>query len=177
LRIKYIAPSKTRGDAVSEDDLETALQSAAHEPVMLAWFTLAAYAGCGPKEIAFMHRADVHDKAKPPFLTVRGRGDRERVVTNLDHRVVLAVQHVEEWWVGLTPQHVSIAANRFLHDRSQLKHVSISQLRNRFIVESIAINEDVFEAQRQIGHTDPKSTLVYSRQESPTRGAVRRELR
>jgi integrase len=58
--------------SLSAQELERAIVTAQGE--LRCWIIAAAYQGLRPKEVAFLERTDIDDKAVPPTLTVRGTG-------------------------------------------------------------------------------------------------------
>lgn len=152
---------------VPELRLERALGAA--PPMIRVWLELAGYEGLRAGEIAGLERADVQDADTTPFLYVRGKGGKHRVVP-LSPSVLSSLREYGMPARGrlfrrlnghpITPRDVSRRANTFLHGIGLPE--TIHQFRHRFGTKLYQTTRDIRLVQEQMGHADISTTSGYA---------------
>lgn len=157
---------------ISEEDLMTALASAPDR--VRPWLVLAGWAGLRAKEIAYLRREDVRDRARPPVLLVSetaAKGRRERAVplSSFVSSELHTAGMPGRGWVFRrmdgrpgpnNPWLISHLANETLH-RAGID-ASLHQLRHRFGTMIYRAGHDLRAVQELLGHVSPATTAGYA---------------
>lgn len=152
---------------IKTEDLHYALAAA---PIKLqCWISLAAFEGLRAGEIAHLHREDIHDQATRPFLAVRGKGDKERVVplnAQVEHylrRYGLPRQGYffmsQRGQRPVTPAYVSRRLSMYFSSLNI--DATAHQLRHYFASTLYAMTKDIRIVQEMLGHSSPNTTAIY----------------
>lgn len=154
---------------IPEPDLLIAITQAPDR--IRPWLVLAAYAGLRACEVARLDRADVLERADPPVVILRGKGDKERVVP-LNQTVIDALYahglpargplfRRQDGTYGANRANViSNEANRYLH--SVGVSATLHQLRHRAATQLYQQTLDLRLVQSVLGHSSPATTAGYA---------------
>lgn len=149
-------------------DLYRALELA--DPRMALMLSLAAYAGLRRAEIAGLRREAIHDRDEPPFIVVRGKGDKERVIM-LSPEITRALNAYGPPARGplflgrdakrpLTPGYAGFLISQ--HLRACGIDATAHQGRHWFGTEFYRRSLDLRMTQDAMGHTSPATTAGYA---------------
>lgn len=155
---------------IGDDDLEHALEQSVVRPDRRAWLLLMAYGGFRCCEVARLDRADVLDTNDPPVFVVRGKGRKDRVVPA--HPMALEALRAmgmptrgrvfHRVQGGAWPaKHLSAQTSAFLADIGV--NATAHQLRHWFGTHLYSETRDIRLVQEIMGHSDPKTTAIYTR--------------
>jgi integrase/recombinase XerC len=157
---------------IAEKDLMAAL--AAAPPRVRPWLVLAGWCGLRAREIAYLRREDILDRAQPPVLLVTelaAKGGRERIVP-LSAFVLAELQAARLPLSGWAfpradgqpgpnqPWQVSRLCNEVLHEAGVA--ATLHQLRHRYGSQVYAISKDLRLTQELLGHASPTTTAGYA---------------
>jgi integrase/recombinase XerC len=161
---------------IGDPDLLYALQTA--PPRIRPWLVLAGWAGLRAKEIAYLLRVSVLDRATPPVLLIAEnatKGRTERVVPMSDFVAAeLAPVLPASGWVFRRldgrpgpnqPWLVSHLSNRHLHACGIQE--TLHQLRHRFGTGTYQATHDLRVVQELMGHASPTTTAGYAAFSNP----------
>jgi integrase/recombinase XerC len=150
---------------ISDADLTMALESAG--TMMGAWLTLGAYAGLRCAEISKLQRHDVIDGEG--LLLVHGKGNRDRLVP-IHPQVTAALRLAGMPKAGhlfrrprggpFPPAMVSREGALFFDGLGI--DATMHQLRHWFGSKTYQACRDIRVVQELMGHSDPKTTAVYT---------------
>lgn len=156
---------------VSEDDVRLAL--ACPPPDIRAWLVLAGWAGLRAREIAYLRRDSIFDRASRPVLLVTtgaGKGGDERVIPL--SRFVLA--ELDRYGLPTSgwafrrrdgqagpnsPTRVSFMAGSYLHECGITS--ALHGFRHRFATQLYAACGDLTVVQSLLGHKKIETTMRY----------------
>lgn len=153
---------------IAEDHLDLALTAAPIGSDMHAWLLLAGYCGLRAGEIAVMERTDLRpDKAEGAFLTVHGKGDKQRIVRvppmvleRLGNQMRQPGPMFRRPEGGpVTPNYVSVTSSEFLANL-RLPY-TLHTLRHRFATVLHEMGMDVRYIQEALGHESLATTMLY----------------
>jgi site-specific recombinase XerC len=123
------------------------------------WGTLAAFGNLRCIEISRLHREHISAEA---ITVIRGKGDKPRIVPT--HPLVWAA--VGDLGAGpvtdQSPRDISIGFWKYCK-RSGMREMSMHRLRGWYATEGYAATNDLLAVQRNMGHTDPRTTAGYIR--------------
>lgn len=148
---------------IRTSDLKLAMEHA--PPMSRAWMALGAYAGLRCMEIAGLRGENIYDRT----LFIIGKGDRERTVP-VHPLVAKELEGLPAPRSGpvfrqpngrpYTAEQVSRLLGELFADLGIA--ATAHQLRHWCGVHTYEATRDVFLVQRLLGHSDPKTTTMYS---------------
>jgi site-specific recombinase XerD len=157
---------------VGEEDLMMAVRLAGER--VRPWIILAAYAGLRCREIAYLRRESVYDKATPPLLLVTSmaaKGRNERLIP-LSAFALDALQRAPMPVSGYVfPRHDGKKGpnNPWLISQQIREHfqelgiaASAHSCRHRFATRCYAAGHDLLVVQSLLGHVSPATTATYA---------------
>lgn len=152
---------------IANDHLALALDAAQNEPMLLAWFVLAAYGGLRCSEIGKLNADDVDFSAG--LLHVHGKNDKERMVPI--HPLVERTLRYHGIPAG-GPIFLRVRGGRYpawavSHDGNDfLRDLGLSErmhtLRHWFGTNALRECHDLRIVQELMGHADPATTAIYT---------------
>lgn len=123
---------------------------------------LAAELGLRCAEVSAVHARDIDGSAGSYWLTVKGKGNKQRRVP-LSDDLAGAIRargggyaFPGQWDGHLSPEYMSKRINRLLPEG-----VTMHMLRHRFATTAYNVDRDVFTVQRLLGHSSPAVTQRY----------------
>lgn len=155
---------------MSEEKLGVALEAADDRTRVIVM--LAAFGGLRAIEIAQLRVEECHLDDEPPYMRLRGKGGKERIVPLLSRLVEELRNYIgrrSRGWVfsrldgkpGMVPPHrISQVTNAFLHDNGIPE--TVHQLRHRFGTKMYAACKDLRLVQETMGHANPATTALYA---------------
>ena len=158
-------------------DFERAVQSA--PPMVRAWLLLAGLAGLRCHEIARLRRQDVRDQDDPAVLFVAdGKGGHQREIPLHPDLVAALRPFLHKGWLftnrdGNRYHSGTVSSYIARHFRRHGMDVSAHELRHWFGTNVYRNTKDLRATQELLGHSDPKTTTIYTLIDSASRsGAV-----
>ena len=148
-------------------DFERAVESA--DPMVRAWLLLAGLAGLRCHEIARLRRQDVNDRDNPPVLFVAdGKGGHQREVPIHPDLLAALRPFFRKGWLftnrdGNRYHSGTVSAYIARHFRRCGMDASAHQLRHWFGTNVYrSSGKDLRATQELLGHSDPKTTTIYT---------------
>lgn len=154
---------------IAEDDLDVAIACAPER--LRPWLILAAFAGLRCAEIANLTRADILDRAEPPVMLLRGKGNKQRVVplsqlvlgelraAGMPNRGPL-YRCTDGTGRPVPPHRVSQELNKYLHGMGITD--TAHSLRHRAATRLYRATKDLRLVQEFLGHSSPATTAGYA---------------
>lgn len=153
---------------IPEDHLRMALAGAPITSDIHAWLLLAGYCGLRAGEIAQTSRSDFRpDESGGAFLTVYGKGDKQRVVRvapEILQRLSIHMRHSGSMFyrpkgTPATPHYVSITGSEYLAGLGL--PYTLHTLRHRFATSLADLGADIRDIQEALGHESLATTMRY----------------
>lgn len=156
---------------VGEDELMRALRYA--PPRVRPWLVLAGWCGLRAREIAWLRRDAVLDRAVPPVIVVRAssaKGGRERVVP-MPPFVITELRPLlpASGWVfprgdGQAGPNAPWTVTQLSAEtiRRSGTDATLHQLRHRYATQLYQATRDIRLVQELLGHSSPSITAVYA---------------
>lgn len=157
-----VRPSVPNPRPVPHEQYELALMTACPRDRLM--MRLAAEAGLRRGEVARVHTSDVVEDLTGWSLSVRGKGDKLRLVP-LNDSLARTLRAAEPGWVfpGAIDGHISPAWVGKVVSRLLPTGYSMHKLRHLFASDAYAIDRDLLTVQDLLGHASPVTTRAYVR--------------
>lgn len=153
---------------IPEEDLRLALRLSEGQPRLRAYLVLAAFCGLRAAEIAAVMRTDIQEDGDGGgFLTVHGKGEKDRVV-RLPPEVLAELapfRHIRAE-IFRRPSGKPVTPNQVTREVSAHLHglgidYTCHTLRHRFATRLTDLGADVRDTQHALGHASLATTTIY----------------
>jgi len=153
----------------SRGDVNAIMEVAEHRPMDEAMIKVLYYTGCRVSELCGIKWQDIEGGAEGAYLHIIGKGNKKRVVP-LHQKAIQAIQaldrisdHVFSTSKG-NPLHrsqVNRSIKRICKEAGVDRPISPHWFRHSNATHSIENGAAITTMQKRLGHSDPKTTMIY----------------